>query len=64
MPQDIKRGSKIVVVEGIQCGMEGTVTLVQREYDKDDRVTRWMVWADGQHGDRIKTRLSWVREVA
>lgn len=64
MPSAIKKGTKILVVEGPQQGQKGIVTQLLRVFDEEDRVTRWTVWADGlDGGDRIKTRLNWVREI-
>ena len=64
MKTTLKKGDKIIVVEGAQLGEKGIITNIQRVYVQEDRVTRWMVWADGiEGGDRIKTRLSWVREL-
>ena len=64
MPAKLKKGAKIYVSEGPQQGSKGIVTNVQRVYDEESRTTRWMVWADDlEGGDRIKTRLAWVREL-
>ena len=64
MPQNITKGTKILVVEGPQQGQKGIVTRVQRVYSEDDHTMRKMVWADGiDGGERIKTRLAWVREL-
>lgn len=59
MPNTIKKGSNVVVVEGPDQGYTGVVTQLQRIFDPDDKVTRWTVWIGG----KIKTRLSWVREI-
>jgi ribosomal protein L24 len=63
MPTAIKKGSKVLVVEGPSKGREGTVTKLAREYDREMQVTRWTVWLDTGKW-KIKTRLSWVREVS
>lgn len=64
MPNTIKKGSKIVVVEGAKQGELGIVTKVAKKYDEADRIYRWTVWAESlDGGHRIKTRLSWVREL-
>lgn len=64
MKAEIKKGTKVVVVEGPQKGAEGIVTMVKREYDPDTQTTRWTVWAESlDGGSRIKTRLAWVREI-
>ena len=65
---EIKHGSKIIVVEGPHKGREGIVSMVRRVYDKETLTTRWTVWAEPLEGgdedgkNRIKTRLTWVRE--
>lgn len=64
MPHTIKKGSKIYVAEGPHQGQKGIVTQIQRVYDEDEHIRRWMVWADDvEGGERIKTRLAWVREL-
>ena len=64
MPTTIKKGTEVLVVEGPNQGVRGTVTQLQRVFDADSKVMRWTVWVDGGDGyGRIKTRLSWVREV-
>lgn len=64
MTAKIKKGSKIYVAEGPFQGSKGIVTQVQRIFDEEDRARRWMVWADDvEGGERIKTRLAWVREL-
>ena len=64
MAPPLKKGAKILVVEGVQQGSQGIVTMVRRIFDEEDQKTRWVVWADAlDGGDRIKTRLSWVREL-
>jgi len=63
MPTAIKKGSKVLVVEGPSKGREGMVTKLAREYDREMQVTRWTVWLDTGKW-KIKTRLSWVREVS
>lgn len=64
MPKTIKKGSKILVVEGPQQGQRGIVSQVRRVFDADSNMTRWTVWAnDLDGGERIKTRLNWVREI-
>lgn len=55
----IKKGSTVLVVEGPHQGEKGTVTQLLRIFDEDSKVMRWTVWVDS----RVKTRLSWVREV-
>lgn len=59
MPNTIKKGSKVIVVEGNHQGEQGTVTQLQRIFDADSKVMRWTVWING----RIKTRLNWVMEI-
>lgn len=62
--QDIKKGTKILVTEGPDAGSEGIVSMVKRVYDEGTRTLRWTVWAESLNGgERIKTRLSWVREI-
>ena len=62
MPTTIKRGTRVLVVEGPSKGREGEVTKLAREYDRDTETTRWTVWLDcGRF--KIKTRLAWVREI-
>ena len=64
MPSTIKKGSKVLVVEGPQQGEKGIVSMVRRVYDEDSQITRWMVWAENlEGGEKIKTRLAWIREV-
>jgi hypothetical protein len=64
MPPALKKGTKILVVEGPQQGAKGFVTQVQRVYDEEAKTKRWTVWADDiEGGERIKTRLAWVREI-
>jgi|KBSMisStandDraft_5_1062788.scaffolds.fasta_scaffold28045_8 ribosomal protein L24 len=59
MPNKIKKGSTVVIVEGPQQGAQGKVTQLIRAFDADAKVMRWTVWING----KIKTRLSWVREL-
>ena len=64
MPGKIKKGTRIIVVEGSSIGARGIVTQIRRLYDEEDNTTRWVVWADDlAGGERIKTRLGWVREL-
>jgi hypothetical protein len=64
MPAKLKKGAKIYVCEGPFQGARGVVTQVQRVFDEEDKTTRWTVWADDlEGGERIKTRLNWVREL-
>jgi len=59
----IKKGVKVIVVEGADQGEKGTVTSIFRRYDEDDRATRKMVSFEDETGHRITTRLAWVREL-
>ncbi len=65
MPLKIKVASKVLIVEGPQQGVQGTVSKLERVFDLDDRTKRWTVWIDAGAGVewRIRTRLSWVRAI-
>lgn len=62
MPQKLAKGTKALVVEGPSKGREGKVTKVAREYDREDQITRWMVWLDCTRF-KVKTRLAFVRQI-
>jgi ribosomal protein L24 len=59
----IKKGTRVIVVEGADQGEKGIVTSIFRRYDEDDRATRKMVSFENETGHRITTRLAWVREL-
>lgn len=61
MKTPIKAGSKVIVVEGMHQGETGVVTSLARQYDEGSM--RWNVWFDNDKGHKIKTRLSWIREL-
>jgi ribosomal protein L24 len=61
MPSPIKKGTRVLVVEGVEQGSKGVITSVFRRYDEDDRARRKMVSIEDETGRVITTRLSWVR---
>ena len=63
MPNTIKSGSRVLVVEGIHQGEKGKVTSVARRFDEDSGQSRKVVTFENEHGRRITTRLSWCREL-
>ncbi len=63
MPTTIKKGVRVLVVEGADIGEKGIVSSVFRRYDEDDRAARKMVSFETATGTRITTRLAWVREL-
>jgi ribosomal protein L24 len=59
----IKKGVRVIAVEGADQGEKGIVSSVFRRYDEDDKATRKMVSFENETGHRITTRLAWVREL-
>lgn len=57
---DVKKGDKVLCVEGPSKGCEGEVTKIAREFDRDTATTRWTVWFDTEKY-KVKTRLAWIR---
>lgn len=65
---DLKKGSTVLIVEGIHKGKQGKVQEVYRGYDKDTQTTGKRVKVQtgfDENGDPVTltTRASWVREV-
>lgn len=64
----IKRGSRVLVVEGPDKGEEGVVSSVVRKYDPGTSTLGWRVKVEipekqDQAARVISTRLAWVREL-
>jgi ribosomal protein L24 len=59
----IRKGSKVIVVEGPQAGTEGIVTHLERRYDPDRGKMAWRVTIQppGETAAEVQTRLSWCR---
>lgn len=63
MTTKIQKGTRVIVVEGVEQGSKGVVTSVFRRYDEDSCAMRKVVTLEDEDGHRITTRLAWVREL-
>lgn len=69
MPNDLKKGTAVLVVEGVHRGKEGTVLNIWRGYDKETCTTGKRVEIEleeiDQDGEKkvIQTRAAWAREI-
>lgn len=59
-----KKGSRVVIVEGAEQGIEGRLEGVYRYYDTAAATSRKMCTIRVAEEDRIvRTRLAWIRQI-